>query len=150
MASAATDTASSAPARDGVIGAPVAPPRSFAGLTFPVVALLVVILGLLIWAGWTTRELLALKRHRIVSVSLSTLISDFVIAESRSGGSAEETSARTKFYIAATQSAMKQLSADGTTILVSEAVMSNSVPDYTPVIKAAVDKAMKGASSAGR
>jgi len=93
--------------------------------------------------------LLALKRHRIVSVSLSTLISDFVIAESRSGGSAEETSARTKYYIAATQSAMKQLSADGTTILVSEAVMSNSVPDYTPVIKAAVTKAL-GSAHAGR
>ena len=132
-----------------MIGVPAVPPRTFAGVSYPVLALLVVMLALLIWAGWTTRELLALKRHRIVSVSLSTLISDFVIAESRSGGSAEQTSARTKFYIAATQSAMKQLSADGTTILVSEAVMSNSVPDYTPVIKAAVVKAM-GSANAGR
>ena len=150
MASAAADTASPVPARDGAIDAPAPHPRTFAGLSLPMLVMLVAMLSLLIWAGWTTRELLALKCHRIVSVSLSTLISDFVIAESRGGGSAEETSARTKFYIAATQSAMKQLSADGTTILVSEAVMSNSVPDYTPVIKAAVDKAMKGTSSAGR
>jgi hypothetical protein len=150
MTSAAADTTLSIPARDSAIDTPAAHSRTFAGLSFPMLALLVAMLGLLIWAGWTTRELLTLKRHRIVSVSLSTLVSDFVIAESRSGGSAEETSARTKYYIAATQTAMKQLSADGTTILVSEAVMSNSVPDYTPVIKAAVDKAMKGASSAGR
>jgi hypothetical protein len=149
MASTAADIPSSAPARDSVIDAPAGRMRTFAGLSLPTLALMVVMLGLLIWAGWTTRELLALKRHRIVSVSLSTLISDFVIAESRSGGSAEETSARTKFYIAATQSAMKQLSADGTTILVSEAVMSNSVPDYTPVIKAAVAKAM-GSANAGQ
>ena len=107
-------------------------------------------LVLLVWNAWASRELLALKRHRMVSVSLSTLISDFVIAESRSGGSAEETSARTKLYIAATQAAMKSLAADGTTILVSEAVMSNSVPDYTPVVKAAVDKALKGPSGAQR
>jgi hypothetical protein len=146
----AADATLSIPTRDSAIDTPAAQPRTFAGLSFPMLALLVAMFGLLIWAGWTTRELLALKRHRIVSVSLSTLISDFVIAESRGGGSAEETSARTKFYIAATQSAMKKLSADGTTILVSEAVMSNSVPDYTPVIKAAVDKAMKGTSSAGR
>jgi hypothetical protein len=149
MASASADTALPGPAHDAAIDRQVARPRTFAGLAYPTIALLVAMLGLLIWNGWATRELLALKRHRIVSVSLSTLISDFVIAESRGGGSAEETSARTKFYIAATQSAMKQLSADGTTILVSEAVMSNSVPDYTPVIKAAVAKAM-GSANVGR
>ena len=125
-------------------------PREFAGISYRTLALTAAMLVLLVWNAWASRELFALKRHRMVSVSLSTLISDFVIAESRSGGSAEETSARTKLYIAATQAAMKSLAADGTTILVSEAVMSNSVPDYTPVVKAAVDKALKGPSGAQR
>ena len=43
MTSAAVDTEPSVPARDHGIGVPAVPPRTFAGVSYPVLALLVVV-----------------------------------------------------------------------------------------------------------
>ena len=114
-------------------------PRTYAGLPIATLVLGVLITALLLWAGWATRELLALRAHQTVSVSLSSLIRDFIAVEARSGLPAEASAARTRAYIAAIGAGVKALSDDGNTVLVSEAVLGNSVTDVTPALKAAVE-----------
>jgi len=113
--------------------------RRIAGFTPRDLTVLVAFLLLAIWAIWATRELLELKERRIVSVSLSKIITDFVAAESRNGASPETATARTRAYLAATDEAMRSLSRGGSTVLVSEAVVGNSVPDMTAAVAAAVN-----------
>lgn len=120
--------------------------RLVAGFPLPVLAMLVVLGALLLWSAWATRELLELRQRRVVSVSLSTLVADFVSAESRRGATPEVARAKTQLYLTAVSAAMNKLAADGTTVLVSEAVVGNSVPNYTPVVAAAVDRVMAAAS----
>lgn len=115
------------------------PPRLFAGLPVSTIVLGGITLVLLLWATWATRELLAMRSHRTVSVSLSSLVRDFIAVEARSGLPADASAARTRAYIAAIGAGVKALSDDGNTVLVSEAVLGNSVTDVTPALKAAVD-----------
>jgi hypothetical protein len=117
-------------------------PRSFAGLSMRELLVVAGFLVMLLWAAWATRELLELRERRIVSVSLSTIIKDFVVAESRNGSAPEVAAARTKAYLAATDAAMQSLSRSGATVLVSEAVVGNSVPDMTTAVAKAVRQAM--------
>jgi hypothetical protein len=121
---------------------PSPPPRSFAGLSIRELLVVAAFLVLMLWAAWATRELLELRERRIVSVSLSTIIKDFVVAESRNASSPEQAAARTKAYLAATDAAMQSLSNSGATVLVSEAVVGSSVPDMTAAVASAVQQAM--------
>ncbi len=116
--------------------------RTFAGFRLTTIVLAAVIALLIAWNIWSTRELLALRKQKIVSVSLATLITDYVAEQSKAGGSPEEVSAKAKLYLAATESALRNLGKDGTPVLASEAVIGNSVPDYTPAVKEAVAKAL--------
>lgn len=143
----AVEAAGSLPPRaaDDVVRPPPTTGRTFAGLPIPtlVLAALVVILALL--SAWQTQQILALRSHRIVSVSLATIVRDFIAAESRNGGSPGTAAARTKLYLAATQSAIRGLTDHGATVVVSEAVVGNSVPDVTTAVKADVEAKLKGA-----
>jgi len=123
-------------------GALTTDPRLVFGFTPRDLAIVAAFLLLSIWAFWATRELLELRDRRIVSVSLSTIIKDFVAAEARNGSSPEQAAARTKAYLAATDAAMQSLSRSGARVLVSEAVVGNSVPDMTGAVAKAVQEAM--------
>ncbi len=116
----------------------MAQPRQFAGFAVRDLAVVTAFVLLMLWASWATRELLALRQARIVSVSLATLVRDFVSSEARVASSPEAAAAHTKAYLAAVNDAMRDLTEDGATVLVSEAVVGNSVPDLTPQIEAAV------------
>lgn len=94
------------------------------------------------WNAWLTRELFELQDRRIVSVSLASLVRDYVGSEARRGATREQAVVKTQLYLAAVSAAMAKLSADGTTVLVGEAVLGNSVPDMTPAVKRAVDRAL--------
>lgn len=123
--------------------------RTFAGFRLTTLALVTVILALGAWNAWTTRELLALKERRIVSVSLGTLITDFVRSESHQSGDQQQMAAETRRYLLATQLALKSLASNGTSVVASEAVLGNSVPDYTPQVKQAVVRAMAAGDGNG-
>ena len=123
-------------------------PRQFAGFAVRDLAVVVAILLLTLWASWATRELLALRQARIVSVSLATLVRDFVSSEARVASSPEAAAAHTSAYLAAINDAMRALTEDGATVLVSEAVVGNSVPDLTPQVAAAVKAQMATSSGA--
>jgi len=128
------------------------PPRTFAGLPVSTIVLGGLILLLALLSAWQTREILALRSHRIVSVSLSSLLHDYIAAEAHNPGLPEITALRTKLYVGATQAAVRGLSEQGYTVLVTEAVAGGSVPDVTPAVKADIEaklKAVQVASAMG-
>lgn len=113
--------------------------RTFAGFALRDLLMMAAGLAFTLWAIWATTALLELRQRRIVSVSLSTIIKDFVSAQARSAATPEIAAARTKAYLGAVDAAMQSMSRDGTTVLVSEAVVGNSVPDMTSAVSAAVN-----------
>ena len=114
-------------------------PRTFAGFALRDLLIMAAGLTFTLWAIWATTALVELRQRRIVSVSLSTIIKDFVSAQARSAATPEIAAARTKAYLGAVDAAMQSMSRDGTTVLVSEAVVGNSVPDMTGAVSAAVN-----------
>ena len=117
--------------------------RTIAGWPVTRVLLGIVLIAALIWTAWTTRSLLELQHRRIVSVSLSRLVEDFVAAEARNGGTPEQSARRTATYLAAINKAVADMGAGGTTVLVSEATLGRSVEDRTDEVRARVAKAME-------
>lgn len=118
--------------------------KTVAGWPIGRVIATIVLLSALIWAAWITRLLLEVAKRQIVSVSLSTLVSDFVAAESRNGGTPEQTASRTAAYLAAVNQAVSALGANGTTVIVTEATLGKTVPDRTGQVRAAVKRALEG------
>lgn len=94
------------------------------------------------WAGWLTREVMSLREKRIVAVSLKTLVENYVSNSARAGLSDDEAARRTKAYLSAVEQAIGQLNDGHTTVIVSEAVLGRSVPDVTPAVEAAVERAV--------
>lgn len=123
---------------------PVPVRRTIAGLPLAHVLATILLLAGLLWAVWATRLLLEVSERQIVSVSLSTLVGDFVAAESRNGGTPEQTASRTAAYLAAINRSVSALGADGTTVLVTEATLGKSVPDRTELVRNEVKRALEG------
>ena len=115
-------------------------PKSFAGLTLAQILIGGVLLLTVIWAMWTTREVLALRQHKVVSVRLGELVSQFALAEARSGDDPDKVTARTRAFMMALDHALKQRSSAGAVVLVGEAVVSSSSEDITAAIAAEVAK----------
>lgn len=133
---------------DGAAASPLAPPavasvRTFAGFRVRTLVIAGLCAALALWNVWLTVRVHQLQSREIVSVSLVGLVTDFVRNEARSGSTPEQATLRTKVYLDATQAAMKGLARDGKIVILSEAVAGNSVPDYTPAVKAAVDAKLK-------
>ena len=126
---------------DGLAPAPAR--RTIAGWPVSHVAVTIVVLAALLWAAWATRLLLDVSKRQIVSVSLSTLVGDFVAAESRNGGTPEQTASRTAAYLAAVNRSVSGLGADGSTVIVTEATLGKSVPDRTEHVRAEVKRALE-------
>ncbi len=127
---------------------PVAARRKVAGWPIGHVLVTIAVLAGLLWAAWATRLLLEVSKRQIVSVSLSTLVGDFVAAESRNGGTPEQTAGRTAAYLAAVNQAVTELGANGTTVIVTEATLGKTVPDRTAQVRAEVKRALEGGHDA--
>jgi len=95
-----------------------------------------------LWGLWLTREVLAIEERRIVSVSLQSLVENYVTETARQGISEEEARRRTRAYLAAVEAAIASLDDGRTTVLVSEATLGKTVPDATPAVQAAVARAL--------
>lgn len=117
--------------------------RTIAGWPVTRVLLGIVLIPALIWTAWATRALLELQHRRIVAVSLSRVVEDFVAAEARNGGTPEQSARRTATYLAAINKAVADMGAGGTTVLVSEATLGRSVEDRTDEVRARVAKVME-------
>jgi hypothetical protein len=130
-------SASPAPRRTGFAG------HSWTGLVVGAA-----LIGASVWGAWITREVLKVKSRRIVAVSLSAMINDFVMAEARSGNSPEQVERDTRHFMALLQDVLRKRAQDGTTILVGEAVVSGSVPDVTAEVRGEVGRLITARSPA--
>ena len=116
------------------------PPKVFACLTRSQIVVGALLLMASIWAMWTTREVMHLRAHKVVSVRLGEIVNQFAIAEARSGDDPDKVTARTRAFMAALDKALKARAADGTVVLVGEAIVASSGEDITAAVAADVIK----------
>ena len=104
------------------------------------IALSLAAAGSLVWGAWVTQELVSRPKSTIVKVNLAGLVQDYMVAASHSNWSQDQIKVQTQAFTAAVDDEIGRLSADGTTVLMTEAVLSKSAHDATPQIRDAVQK----------
>jgi hypothetical protein len=117
-------------------------PKGRFGVSLTGIALALSMVGSTLWGLWATDKLLALEKREVVTVQLSGIMGDFVEAEARAGRSPEETRQRVQAYLKAVEASVGQLSREGRTVLVAEAVVAGSTPDLTEAVRADVARRM--------
>lgn len=128
---------------------PVLPKGRF-GVSLTGIALALSMVGSTLWGLWATDKLLALEKREVVTVQLSGIMGDFVEAEARAGRTPEETRQRVQAYLKAVEASVAQLSREGRTVLVAEAVVAGSTPDLTEAVRADVARRMGASPDARR
>lgn len=116
--------------------------KRFAGLNLTAIALGASMLASTLWGVWATHKLLDLQKREVVTVQLSRIMGEFIEAEARAGRPPEETKSRVQAYLQAVQASVQRLSSDGRTVLVAEAVVAGSTPDFTAAVRADVTRRM--------
>lgn len=125
-------------------------PKGRFGVSLTAIALALSMVGSTLWGLWATDKLLALEKREVVTVQLSGIMGDFVEAEARAGRSPEETRQRVQAYLKAVEASVGQLSREGRTVLVAEAVVAGSTPDLTEAVRADVARRMGAGPDARR
>jgi len=98
------------------------------------ISAVLLLVGLLLWGVWVSREL-ARPREQIVTVRLAETIARFVDAEARAQKDPQEGQARTLAYLKAAEAAVQDMGTGGRVVLVAEAVLAGEVPDATPELE---------------
>ena len=106
-------------------------------------ALVMLGVGILLWAAWVSHAVLESKNQEIIRVDMAGLMREFVEAEARNNADAESTKASIARYLAATEDALEALEQEGKLILVSEAVLSRNTPDATPEVRTAIARKLR-------
>lgn len=119
------------------------PERRFAGYSLTTLANFGGILLAGLWASWATSALVEIKAREVVTVELAGMMGAFVEAEARSGNPPEIMKARVERYLKAVEASVATLRADGRTVLVAEAVIAGSAPDFTETVRADVARRLE-------
>ena len=122
---------------------PRSPPRElsaagfrFAGFSTARLAFFILCVAALCWGMWVTRQLTKPSADDLVSVRLSKLVGDFVTSQARSNVPEDVSAIQTAMYMKSLDTALKERSARGATILVAEAVIASSARDVTEEVRA--------------
>lgn len=111
-------------------------PRGLPPVTWALAALAV---ALLLWGVWVTKHIVSPPvAVPMASVRLETIVSEYVQAQSHSGGQPETVAGQTRAFMSALDQELQHVGQSGTTVLVGEAVLSKNVPDITDQIRRAV------------
>jgi hypothetical protein len=105
----------------------------------------------LLWGAWVTKNILdpSVVKAPIASVRLEQIIGEYVQAQARSNTPPEIVTRQTQAFMAALTEELKARGADGTTVMVGEAVLSQNVPDITADVRNAIyDKVPSPAAAA--
>ena len=94
----------------------------------------------LLWGAWVTKNIVdpAVVKAPIASVRLEQIIGEYVQAQARSNTPPEIVTQQTQAFMAALGEELKARGADGTTVMVGEAVLSQNVPDITAEVRSAI------------
>ncbi|MGB3470902.1 MAG: TrbI F-type domain-containing protein [Erythrobacter sp.] len=111
--------------------------KGLSPVTYLFAALLV---AALLWGAWVTKNILdpAVVKAPIASVRLEQIIGEYVQAQARSDTPPEVVTQQTQAFMTVLGEELKARGADGTTVMVGEAVLSQNVPDITGEIRAAI------------
>ncbi len=112
-----------------------APQRRFAGYSLTTLANFAGIMVAGLWASWATTALVEVRERDVVTVELAGMMGAFVEAEARSGNPPEIMKARVERYQRAVEASVTALSTEGRTVLVAEAVIAGSAPDFTETVR---------------
>jgi hypothetical protein len=98
------------------------------------------VVAALLWGAWVTKNILdpGIIRAPIASVRLEQLIGEYVQAQARSNTPPENVAREMEAFMAALGAELKARGADGTTVMVGEAVLSQNVPDITADVRRSV------------
>ena len=118
-------------------------PRRFAGYSLTTLANFAGILLAGLWASWATTALVEVKKREVVTVELAGMMGAFVEAEARSGNPPEIMKARVESYLKAVEASVATLRTEGRTVLVAEAVIAGSAPDFTETVRADVARRLE-------
>lgn len=124
------------------------PQRRFAGYSLATLANFAGIMVAGLWASWATTALVEVREREVVTVELAGMMGAFVEAEARSGNPPEIMKARVERYLKAVEASVTALSADGRTVLVAEAVIAGSAPDFTETVRKDVARRLEGEAHA--
>jgi len=114
----------------------------FAGFTGGQLLLGAVLAGIALWAFWVTGKVERISERRIVAVSLSGMVGDFLRTEARSGNSTQQVEADTARFMALMQAVLGERAQRGETVIVGEAVIASSAPDITAEVRGEVGRRM--------
>lgn len=117
--------------------------RRFAGYSVATLANFAGILVAGLWATWATTALVEVEARQVVTVELAGMMGAFVEAEARSGNPPEIMKARVERYLKAVEASVASFSDDGRTVLVAEAVIAGSAPDFTETVRADVARRLE-------
>ncbi|ALJ16283.1 type-F conjugative transfer system protein TrbI [Sphingopyxis macrogoltabida] len=118
--------------------APLRPRPAFAGFSRVQILAGLLMLGLMIWGMWVTRELVKPRQDRIVAVRLSAIVGDYVQAQARSASPPAQVEAEMRKFMESLDTELAQRARKGEVVLVGEAVLTKNVPDITDSLRDAV------------
>jgi hypothetical protein len=105
-------------------------------------ALLGAVVLLFLWACWASGQLLSDRERPVVAVDLGRIMSDFIRAESARDLSDREAAVRAAMFARVAEEGVNALAADGSLVLVSQAVVGRSARDATPELARYIDRRM--------
>jgi hypothetical protein len=102
-------------------------------------ALAAIAVAMLLWGAWVTKHIAAPPAQvPMASVRLEALVTEYVQAQSHANGTPDAVTQQTARFMGAIEDELKRIGANGTTVLVGEAVLSKNVPDITDQVRRAV------------
>jgi hypothetical protein len=93
----------------------------------------------LVWAGWVTKELAA-SEDKIVRLGAASIIQEYMNAAARSSWSETDIKQKTEAFTDTLDDLIAAEAAKGSTVLMSEAVLSKDAEDITPRVREALIK----------
>src|SRR6218665_2526371 len=94
----------------------------FAGFTARQIVAGILVLAAIVWTMWVTKALLAPKQDHLVKVRLSSIVGEYVQAQSRSSSPPAQVEAEMRTFLASLDKELERRSAGGQVVLVGEAV----------------------------
>lgn len=126
----------SRPARGAVVRPAPAKKEGLPPITWGLAAIAV---AMLLWGAWVTKHIAAPPAQiPMASVRLEALVTEYVQAQSHANGTPDAVTQQTARFMGAIEDELKRIGANGTTVLVGEAVLSKNVPDITDQVRRAV------------
>jgi hypothetical protein len=114
--------------------------RTFAGVPVTRLMLMGGLAFTAVWGTWASKTIIELRTHQthIVKARLTEVVSDYVQAAARSGGSPDQVTQATANFLRVLNDAVTAHSADGQIVMLANAIVAGQVPDITDQIRAEV------------